>query len=190
MEDVDLKIYVRELERLRIRSVALINESGYFIFFNKLAREHFEGSLNNLANKSIFELMVPENREKIEEIFHSNQFGCRFKCIIYSKNTKRKYTKLGPEETMSKEDVYFRYLKGLSCNVRALNVHINTRDIALEGTWIRSRAIMNRRNIMKCYILETRLSTKMPPLPENLLEDPIIKRYLINAERKGAEEGD
>jgi len=30
----------------------------------------------------------------------------------------------------------------------------------------------------------------MPPLPENLLEDPIIKRYLINAERKGAEEGD
>jgi hypothetical protein len=48
-----------QLSRLKIYSVALVDSLGQFIYYNKLAKEHFEGSLNNLKSKSIMDLMIP-----------------------------------------------------------------------------------------------------------------------------------
>lgn len=125
VENIDLKLYIRTMDRWRIYSSALINESGHFIFYNKLAKEHFEGSLNNLKSKSIFDLMIEESRKKVMTMLQHMSCGWKFRCIIYSKNTKRKYLKLKTGKTYSKEDIYYRYLKGLSCRIRPMLIHLN-----------------------------------------------------------------
>lgn len=138
MEDIDLKLYMQAVERLRIYSAALVDEFGLFIYYNKLAKEHYEGSLNNLKTRSIFDLMIPESREGARSRFRESKHSQAFRCVIYSKNTKRKYLRLAVK-SFSKEDIYYRFLKGLSCRVRPIRVHFNSDSIELNGNWVPGR---------------------------------------------------
>jgi hypothetical protein len=78
-------------------STLLINEFGQVIFADRLGSEHFEGSLNNFARNPIYSTIL---EEKLHDFFDKVAWidprkRNVLKLIIYSKNSKRRYSKKG-----------------------------------------------------------------------------------------------
>lgn len=171
-----MNLYIKNTSRLKTYSVCLLDSELCFIYYNKLAKEHFEGSLNNLRIKSLWQLMIPQYRERLVNLISSNsKSGLIFKCMIYSKNIKRKTHKLKKKIDVSKKDIYYKYLKGLSCRLRPVRVKINSPFVDINGYW---NILKPRRHaILNCYVLETRLSCRKPTLNDAILKDQIIKKY-------------
>lgn len=77
--------------------------------------------------------------------------GLIFKCMIYSKNIKRKTHALKNKTEASIKDIYNKYLKGLSCRIRPIRVLVNSETMEMEGNWNIPKP--KRHAILNCYVL-------------------------------------
>lgn len=182
IEDVDLKLYTERLASLRVVSACLVDKQGQFLYYDKRAREHFEGSLNNLRTRSIFDLMIPQSRAKLARLFGQPLRDVVFKYTIYSKNTKRKYLER-PTRDCGIEDVYFRYLKSLSSRIRGVTLRLA--GAGLPGQWVGPAAAQT----LECFLVETRPSLRAERLDEAILHDDTIRKFEGQARKKRASRG-
>lgn len=107
------------LNKAKMFSTLLINEFGQVLFADRLGSEHFEGSLNNFSrnpiHSMILECQLNNFFDKISELDINEPKV--LKLLIYSKNSKRRYSKASNQILMTNKDIFNRYLKCISCQI-------------------------------------------------------------------------
>ena len=151
------------VSRTKVYSVMLVDKFGRIIFSDKLGHELFEGSLNNFRTLKIQNLLLKTIKAStLEELKGTKVFtqNSIFNWIIYSKNTKRRYSRVPFSNSKNSFDTFFRFLKVLSIRFRPVCVDID--DFAhIEGFWNQRLAYNELR---ECFLLEAKLCSTLPEI--------------------------
>jgi hypothetical protein len=117
-------------------STLLINEFGQIIFADRLGSEHFEGSLNNFSRNPIHSMILESQKQSFFEkvAIISSKRPPVVKMLIYSKNSKRRYSKASNEILLTNHDIFNRYLKCISVQLIPIEITISDKD-QFEGYW-------------------------------------------------------
>ena len=98
-----------------------------------------------------------------------------FKLIIYSKNSKRRYSKSIKTFVESNQEIFNRFLKCISTKITPIEVTLtNFEDY--QGYWNHNLITLNQP--LKCYLLRTRPSYDLPDLEKLSFEnDKRIRKF-------------
>lgn len=141
----------------------LVDKIGRIIFSDKLGHELFEGSLNNFHILRIQNLLLNTLKDstlgelKKTKVFTQNSI---FDWIIYSKNTKRRYSRVPFSDSRNSFDTFFRFLKVLSIRFRPVCLEIDD-FTQIEGFWNQRLAY---NELKECFLLEVKLCNKLPEI--------------------------
>jgi len=118
------------LAKGKMFSTLLLNECGQVIFADRLGSEHFEGSLNNFSRNPIYSMILTCELERFFNCIHLIKANTPtvLKLLIYSKNSKRRYSKSSNEILLTNQDIFHRYLKCLSCQIIPIKLSISSTE--------------------------------------------------------------
>lgn len=186
MKEIDFKIFADSAGRTKVFSLMLVDSFGRIVFSDKLGHELFEGSLNNFSKLRIQNLLLRTLKSAfLAQLSSIQDFNERttVNWIIYSKNTKRRYSRV-PFNCDNAQDAYYRFLKALTIRIRPIRISLPDYP-SIEGFWNQGLVSPNNREY---FMLETRLCSKMPSLNfQSILTDPILARYMRSNAKKARE---
>jgi hypothetical protein len=184
--EIDFKIFADSAARTKLFSVMLVDHYGRIIFSDKLGHELFEGSLNNFNTIKIQNLLLRTLKDsfldQLKDIQDFNQWTT-VNWIIYSKNTKRRYSRV-PFNRTNALDTYYRFLKALTIRIRPVKMVLSN-CTAVEGFWNPALIPAGEREL---FLLETRLCSRMPPLALSAMwNDALLAKYIKSNAKKARE---
>jgi hypothetical protein len=107
------------------------------------------------------------------------------KLVIYSKNSKRRYSKKGSNNTLTNSVIFNRYLRCVSCEIKPIRITLSSTD-QFEGYW--NKSLIEENTPLNCYLMTSRLSKELPDLEKFELEnDRKIQKFLRYTNKKQAE---